>query len=650
MTDSLLADTYKTLLDHTRDAILVFQNDKIVYSNKTALKLTKRSAEELADMTLKELLVSTKNNPDIVEQQLKQFHETHAGQLTAYITSSEQNDVFCEINFKANEWQGESACLVTLYDITEKSDQEVIQKVLYEISEAATYTSDLNTLYEQVHEIIHPLIPAENFVIALYNVEKYEIMVPYRVDINQPDKGQSSEPQRAGDGIIEFLLRKGRASHLTGRQLQRMIHQRRITYPEPYFTEWIGVPLMTKDEAVVGALAMYTYDEAIHFGERELNILSFISTQIARAIDKKRAEEEILESEEKYRLLVENVYDAIMVIQDNRFVFFNNQLLEMLDFTRIEMSVKEFVEITTEDSWSLYEKVIYHELPNDEVPRYETTLKRKDGTILEVEANQTKILYRGKAAMFAVVRDITERRRFMQMLEEDRNLMRTLIDTIPDHIYMKDDKGRYILANEAYVQFTGHKKADDLISKTDAQLFKKSDPRNRDSIDQEFYKSPDKSVTLVERIIFLDSNPMWLLTTKVPLYDTLRQPIATISISRDITEQKEYETKLKESYEKLTNAQDEILELERNNTALAVAVAANHELNQPLMVMSGYLQMLHSSLGDEKLTLEQKEYIHFRQDAFKRIQDILQKYREAQTVHFEKYMGTMPMAIFGQKK
>ncbi len=122
-------------------------------------------------------------------------------------------------------------------------------------------------------------------------------------------------------------------------------------------------------------------------------------------------EEELKISEEKYRLIVENANDGILISQNDTFIYYNNRFAEMLDY-----SPEEFHKITFRD---IYTKNGLKELHNRNMQRnfgeklpnyYETSFTKKNGDVINVDVNYQIINYRDHPATFAIVRDITQQK------------------------------------------------------------------------------------------------------------------------------------------------------------------------------------------------------------------------------------------------
>src|SRR5262245_35660827 len=126
-----------------------------------------------------------------------------------------------------------------------------------------------------------------------------------------------------------------------------------------------------------------------------------------------------------------------------------------------------------------------------------------------------------------------------EALAQERNLLRTLIDNLPDYIYVKDRESRFRLGNKAGFTSVGAKSEAELIGKTDFDLF----PPHQA---QQFLEDEQRLIQTGQPILYKeepgrdpDWNQRWLLTTKVPLRGPQGEIMGLVGISRDITEAKQ---------------------------------------------------------------------------------------------------------------
>ncbi|MCP5049148.1 MAG: response regulator [bacterium] len=108
--------------------------------------------------------------------------------------------------------------------------------------------------------------------------------------------------------------------------------------------------------------------------------------------------------------------------------------------------------------------------------------------------------------------------------------------------------------------------------------------------------------------------------------------------------------KVETSYQVLQKSQKRLLELERKNSILAMAVTANHELNQPLTVIKGYIGMVENTLNPTQLTKKQRKYFEKIEQSFERIDIILRNFNETASVSIENYDATKKMFVFGESE
>jgi len=139
--------------------------------------------------------------------------------------------------------------------------------------------------------------------------------------------------------------------------------------------------------------------------------------------ERRRAEEALLESEKKYRNLVERSNDGIAIIQDTLIKYINPRLAEICGYTYDEVIEKPFTDYIYPDEVL---KVVDHyqrRLAGEEIPSiYETALRHKDGSKIDIEFNASLITYQKKPTAFAFIRDLTERKRLEAQLQHARKM------------------------------------------------------------------------------------------------------------------------------------------------------------------------------------------------------------------------------------
>ncbi len=160
-----------------------------------------------------------------------------------------------------------------------------LQLALYGISDAAQSAGSPEELCAAIHTIITRLMDAPNLSIAIG--EGDEIRFPYakgELDVPPPCR-----PRRRG--LTEYVMRTGTAQLVSEERLRELVAAGEVAARPRQLSAWLGVPLSTGGEPF-GVLAVQTPREGGQYGEREREILTFVSHEVALAIDRKRAEAE----------------------------------------------------------------------------------------------------------------------------------------------------------------------------------------------------------------------------------------------------------------------------------------------------------------------------------------------------------------------
>jgi PAS domain S-box-containing protein len=166
--------------------------------------------------------------------------------------------------------------------------------------------------------------------------------------------------------------------------------------------------------------------------------------------------------------------------------------------------------------------------------------------------------------MFGTQTDITERKRVEGVLRYEDHLMRALMDNIPDHIYFKDLKSRFVMINNAQAHGLGLNDPAEALGNDDFTYFSSEHAQQAYHDEQEIIRT-GIPISLEERETFVGRADAWVSTTKLPLRGEDNEIIGTFGISKIVTERKQAEETLRESEEKYRTL------VERANEAIYIA-------------------------------------------------------------------------------
>src|SRR4029450_133181 len=125
-----------------------------------------------------------------------------------------------------------------------------------------------------------------------------------------------------------------------------------------------------------------------------------------------------------------------------------------------------------------------------------------------------------------------------EALTTERNLLRTLIDNLPDYIYAKDTASRFVISNLAHIRVLGVAQPRDAVAKTDLDFFPKELAMRYRADEEAVLQSGHPLFNREEPVVDRQGNQQWVLTTKVPWKDSQGRIVGLIGVSRDITEHK----------------------------------------------------------------------------------------------------------------
>lgn len=187
-------------------------------------------------------------------------------------------------------------------------------------------------------------------------------------------------------------------------------------------------------------------------------------------------------------------------------------------------------------------------LAGAEMPPFEHRIVHKDGPTRWVK-NTWVPRYDDTGRLVAyegLISDVTERKQAEEALAKERNLLRTLIDTLPDYIFVKDAQSQFVLNNKAHLDILGAKTQDEVIGKSDFDIFPQ-ELATQYYADERAVIEGHPVVNREEMTVTPQGHTPWLLTTKVPLRDNEGQIVGLVGVSRDISERKRVEAALSQS-------------------------------------------------------------------------------------------------------
>ena len=369
---------------------------------------------------------------------------------------------------------------------------------------------------------------------------------------------------------------------------------RLLKYNEPYDLEF-------KIKRLNDGAIRIVYSRAELVMEQEGEQVKVVGV-IQDVTDRKQAEEALKQSELRFQQISEHSGNWIWEVDKNGLYTFSSPIVKkMLGYEPWEIIGKKyFYDLFIEQEREELKKAALNVFARKEsFENFINSNIHKDGrevilstsAIPMLDSNGSLIGYRG------VDTDITERKKAEEAVNQERRMLRTLIDNLPDPIYVQDKECRKVIANKADVENIGCANEAEVLGKTDIELFP-------GKIGERGYKDDKKIIItgkpifdLEEEFINANGKHRWLQTTKIPLYDKDGNITGLVGIGHDITERKHI-------VEELIMAKEKAEESDKLKTAFLHNIS--HEIRTPMNAIVGFSALLGEPDIDEKT---RKSYI-----------------------------------------
>jgi PAS domain S-box-containing protein len=628
---------FRTLVEHAPEAIVVFDgmSGRFEMVNEHAVRLFGRSREELLQLTPAD--VSPPQQPDgrpSAEAAREKMNAALAGEMPVFewLHRHASGRLFAS-EVRLVRLPGERCCLLraSIIDHTERKRRQQVQRATYEISEAVHAVRDLASLYARIHSIVGGLMPAKNFYLALFDAASEMISFPYFVD-EQADEWPAPRP--VGTGLTGVVLRTGRPLLVTqsmARNARRVGDEVWLDGVELPYVEagtqaavWLGAPLMAQGRAF-GVMAVQDYRDESSYGEAEKQLLTFVAAQTALAIERKRAEQALRESEQKFRALFEATSTGVMIHDEHQYLEVNPAIVRMFGYKSAADLVGKNPIVTSPPvqpggvpTIELAQRHIAECLKNG-TARFDWLARRADGTEFPVEVYLTRIVMGGRRLMQAVVNDISERKRAEAELRESAERLResearfsAAFRSSPVCMTItRMSDGRWVEANDTFLAWSGFSR-DEVLGLDSRELNLWIHPEARVQFWTDLRATG--AVRGRECEIRTRRSPINTVLLSAEVIEINREPHALLA-AVDITERKRAEAELLKALAR----EQELGQLKSSFVSMV-----SHEFRTPLGVIQSSAEILRDYL-DQLDAGEQQEHLQSIARNTRRMADMMEE-------------------------
>ena len=296
-----------SIFNSIRDAILVLNRDGTIERvNPATLSQTGYAEHELVGSPVSILSGGRKYFAKIFDRALTrdilaERIETHCVRKdgTRFAVSLSAARVFDPLT-------GSDRIVCVARDIAKRKRLEAESRAISRIIHGVTTTANLEEFLKLVHSSIKRIVYAENFFVALIDPETDMLTMQFWVDKYDP----MPAPLKIGRSLSAYVFRRGESMLLASDDVKKLIEAGEVESVGTDSPIWLGVPLITPS-GPIGVLVVQDYENSDTYSERDMELLTSVADQIAIAIERKRNEEALRQSNERFQLVTRATSDAV---------------------------------------------------------------------------------------------------------------------------------------------------------------------------------------------------------------------------------------------------------------------------------------------------------------------------------------------------
>jgi hypothetical protein len=477
------------------------------------------------------------------------------------------------------------------HDITERIRAEKAQALYYKIANMTVHSSNLESLFANIHHELSNIIEAKNFYVALVDKENKKLNFPYFID-EASSSIENKFERKLANGITEYAMGSNKPLFLYEKDIINLQYHNKISVDGAIPKIWLGVPLKIANR-VIGLISLQCYNKTETYSYKDLELLDFISGQVALSIERKQKEHKIYEQSARLKAIFESSSHLIWSVDRNfEFTSFNqNYFKTNKDFFNIDPIEKrkngERPKKLTKDEQFWRDR--YKEVFEGKFLHFETSLENKHNNQVIWKEIYLNPIYQEDGQIqevFGIAHDITEKKYSDLALKESEEKFRNIFESFQDIYFRFDKKGTISMVSPSVKELLGY----------DEEFVLGNNIVN-------FYSDLDKSRDLMKRLVREKSlrNVEATVKTKsgekIPLLCNVRmlykdnEYVYLEGVARDITKLKEANLEL----QKAKDVAERSLKVKENFLA-----NMSHEIRTPMNGVIGTIDLLNNTVLDEE--------------------------------------------------
>ncbi|MBI5823324.1 MAG: PAS domain S-box protein [Chloroflexi bacterium] len=428
--------------------------------------------------------------------------------------------------------------VLNIRDMTEQKRIELEKEALYEIMQGMAFSKNLTEFLGLVHYSIGRVIQAKNIFVSLYDPSTEIFEDVYFVD----ECDESMGPSKREKTLTAYIFRTGNPLLVTNEKFEEMAAAGEVELVGADSQSWVGVPLKTAGKTI-GVMVIQDYETPDLYSEKDLAFLASISGQVASAVERKQAEERLRESEEKYRLLIENASEALYVTQNGKIVF-ANPMFEKISQTPaselIGMNILDFIPSQKERMGAIRRQKLLLG-GKIEKTQNEYQVRLRSGEELWINVSEVRTIWKGASAALTFATDITSHKAAEEKLRESEASLNRAQAVAHTGSWKMDIKNDIVTWSAETYRIFGVTPGTPL---TYESFLAYIHPDDQDSVDRSWQAALQGAPYDVEHRIVVEQKVKWVRERAELEADADGSILRAIGTTQDITERKQAEETL----------------------------------------------------------------------------------------------------------
>ncbi|WP_439879859.1 PAS domain S-box protein [Pontibacter sp. MBLB2868] len=483
-----------------------------------------------------------------------------------------------------------------LHDITDRIKAERLQKVYYSIANLAISSKDLNSLYSAIHRELSKIIETRNIYIALCDEDHKNLHFVYLVD-QYIDKASAQRTNRPFTvGLSEYIIESGKPLYMQKQELMELSQKDNFVIHGAIPEVILCSPLAIGDR-IIGVITLQDYQNADAYVHTDIEILHFISNQVALAIERKRNEEQINTQNARLKAIFESGthhmwslnrrFELTSFNQNFASTFEKRNNQKLLPLTRLDNENMLELHENSYKFWSAKYQQAFEGIPQ----HFEVHLKNPESW-REVYLNPIYLEDGTFEEISGIALDITDKKKSQLALAENEEKFRHVFESFQDVYYSTAMDGTLELVSPSIYDLLGYRE-EEVIGKNTTLFY--ANPSDRKRILELVLQ--EESIRDYElNMVHKNGSVINLLIDARLTYDSEGNTVGLEGVLRDVSE-------LKRTQMELLTAKEEAENLLKVKTQFLANMS--HELRTPMNGIIGMIDLLNQINTDP----EQGEYI-----------------------------------------